>query len=185
MSEVAEKVAALAPLEPPVRPSSDWLVQPWTQRTGVYRNAEVGAAEIALDNGLIRRAWRLEPNAATVAFDNLMTGASMLRGVKPEARLILDGEQCDVGGLCGQEEYAYLRPEWVDAMGVDENAFCCVDFEVVQTQAHIAWKRKRYAANSIWPPTEAGLVLHFEVGAWPGLAAALTLRAKTRTTLPG
>lgn len=44
-----------------------------------------------MTNGLIRRVWRLTPDAATVAFDDMMTGASLIRGVRPEAELELDG----------------------------------------------------------------------------------------------
>jgi hypothetical protein len=40
---------------------------------------------VALTNGLVERRFRLSPNAATVGFENLMTGESLLRGVKPEA----------------------------------------------------------------------------------------------------
>ena len=42
--------------------------------------------EITLGNGLIRRVFRLAPNAAEVAFDNLLTGAALPRAVKPEAK---------------------------------------------------------------------------------------------------
>ncbi|UCD49495.1 MAG: hypothetical protein JSW27_18430, partial [Phycisphaerales bacterium] len=76
-----------------------------------------------MDNGLIRRTFRLAPNAATVAFDNLMTGESMLRGVKPEARLTIEGTSFEVGGLKGQPNYAYLLDEWLDALRADPNAF--------------------------------------------------------------
>ena len=46
-----------------------------------------------------RRRWRVAPNGACVAFDDLMTGASLLRAVRPEARLVLDGEAAARRGL--------------------------------------------------------------------------------------
>ncbi|MBW7929684.1 MAG: alpha-galactosidase, partial [Fimbriimonadaceae bacterium] len=46
--------------------------------------------EVALDNGLIRRVWRTEPNLATVALDR--EGVSLLRAVGPEATVTLDGK---------------------------------------------------------------------------------------------
>ena len=78
----------------PVEPHSehaktDWLVHPLTTRSGVYRS--VDGKEIVLNNGLIRRAFRIVPNAACVAFDNLMTDTALLRAVKPEAILELNG----------------------------------------------------------------------------------------------
>ena len=62
-------------------------------------------------------AFRLAPDAATVALDNLMTGASELRSVRPEAELVLDGRKCAIGGLTGQPVHNYLKPEWLAAMG--------------------------------------------------------------------
>ena len=58
--------------------------------------------EVVLDNGLVRRVIRLAPNAATVAFENLMTGESIIRAVRPEASVVLDGVRYEVGGLRGQ-----------------------------------------------------------------------------------
>ena len=91
-------------------PGADWLVAAPKTRSTIERSAD--NREVTMSNGLIRRVWRLDPAAATVAFDDLMTGASLLRGVKPEGELKLDGQTYEIGGLMGQEEWAYLRPEW-------------------------------------------------------------------------
>lgn len=40
---------------------------------------------LELNNGPLRRVIRPQPNAATLALDNLVNGESLLRGVKPEA----------------------------------------------------------------------------------------------------
>ena len=78
-----ESIAELPLLEDsPVK--TGWLVTPIERKAAVYRTG-AAAAEIALDNGLIRRTFRLAPNAATVGLDILTTGQSVLRGVKPEA----------------------------------------------------------------------------------------------------
>jgi len=50
--------------------SDDWLLNAPEQRSGLYRDES--GREIVLSNGLISRSFRIEPNAATVAFDNLM-----------------------------------------------------------------------------------------------------------------
>ena len=140
---------------------ADWLVTPVKRATTIYRGE--GPNEIVMTNGLIRRTWRLQPNAATVAFDNLMTRASIIRGVKPEAIVQLDGKSYDVGGLIGQEEYAYLRPEWLDAMKSDSKAFQFVDFETGDTKERFPWKRKRYSADLPWPAPGKSLTLNFKV----------------------
>ena len=113
------------------RPPADWLVTPLGDKAGVYRGRD--ARELVLNNGLISRTWRLSPNAATVAFDNLMTEQSLLRGVKPEALLQVDGAQVVVGGLSGQPNYAYLKPEWLDAMRSDPAAFQFTGFAMGAT----------------------------------------------------
>ncbi|MCX5644248.1 MAG: alpha-galactosidase [Phycisphaerae bacterium] len=140
--------------------SGDWLVQPVTEPVTVERSAD--GRDLVLGNGLIRRTFRLRPNAATVAYDNLMTRASILRGVKPEATVQIDGRRFDIGGLQGQVEYAYLRPEWIDTLTSDPNAFQFAGYETGETKARFAWARKRYAAGLPWPPPGASLKLRFE-----------------------
>ena len=147
------------PVENTRRPQSDWLVHPDAFQAGAYRGGTKD--EIVLTNGLIRRTWRLTPNAATVGYDNLMTGESVIRGVKPEAAIELEGERLDVGGLRGQEEYAYLRREWIDDLVGDPGAFLLTDFEIGGTKAHIPWTRTRHAPDLPWPPPGASLTFRF------------------------
>ena len=145
----------------------DWLIVPVSATAGVYRSG--GGNEVVMTNGLVSRTWRLAPNAATVAIDNLMTGAAMLRGVKPECRLRLDGKDLDVGGLRGQPDLAYLRPGWLDRMTSDPGAFQLVGIEAGKTRAPFAWKRKRYSEGRPWPPPGAALALRFRAPASAGL----------------
>ena len=140
-------------------PKADWLVDPSSFKAGAYQSE--GEDEIVLSNGLVSRTWRLAPNGATVSFENLMTGESVIRGVKPEAVVELDGERYEVGGLVGQEEYAYLRREWVDGLESDPGAFRLAGFEVGQTEERLPWKQKRHAPDLPWPPPGVRLSLRF------------------------
>ncbi len=140
-------------------PQADWLVTPCKRRTAVLRDPQ--APQIVMTNGLVSRTLRLVPNAATVGFDNLVTGAAILRGVKPEAILEIDGAKYSVGGLTGQPAYAYLRPEWIDGLKSDPAAFQFAGFEVGPTQARFPWKRKPYSPNLPWPPPGIRLSLHY------------------------
>jgi hypothetical protein len=80
----AVSLSDLPPLPAPdAVPGKDWLVQEIAREAGVYQSADGKA--LVLSNGLVRRVFRIAPNAATVALDNLMTGESVIRGVKPEA----------------------------------------------------------------------------------------------------
>ncbi len=147
-----------------MRVSGDWIVAPIDAKTGVYRTAN--HHEIVLSNGLITRTFRLVPGAATVGFDNLMTGEALLRGVKPEARITVNGAELNVGGLVGQENYAYLTPEWIEALTRDPNALQYAGHEVSDTGAPFTWKRVRYCQDLPWPPLGKRLTLGF--AAQPG-----------------
>ncbi len=56
----------------------DWLIQPGPFQAFAKQSAD--GRELELTNGLLRRVIRLQPNAATVALDNLISGESILRG---------------------------------------------------------------------------------------------------------
>jgi hypothetical protein len=151
----------------------DWLTVPVTRKAGIYRGKN--NQEIVLANGLIQRIFRLAPNGATVGFDNLLTGASIIRGVKPEALLTIDGTEYPIGGLMGQPDFAYLLPKWIDALTNNPAAFQCLGFELGQTHAPFSWKRKRHAANLPWPPPGVSLTFHYQApgGRFRGLTVSV------------
>ena len=101
---VAALLASASPLAAEAAP--DWLIDPSPYRGSVQIAAD--GRSLTLSNGLLRRTIRLFPNAATVALDNLMTGASEIRSVRPEAVVEIDGRRFDVGGLVGQPVHNYL-----------------------------------------------------------------------------
>ncbi|HVN05401.1 MAG TPA: hypothetical protein VMT86_13340 [Bryobacteraceae bacterium] len=146
---------------------ADWLVTPPKDHSTVEWSA--GGRELAMTNGLIRRVWRLDPEAATIAFDNLMTGASLIRGVKPEGEVELDGQSYEAGGLVGQEEWAYLRPEWIGRLKANPGSFHYTGMESGPTHERFAWKRTEYSGNQPWPPSGASLTLHFAHPKLPGI----------------
>ncbi len=118
--------------------------------------------ELVLDNGLLRRTWRLTPNGACVGYDNLVTGESMLRSVRPEARVTIDGVAHDLGGLAGQPNHAFLLPEWLDAMTADAGAMRLVDVEIGEPEERLAWNRRRHAApDAVWPPKGVSIEMRY------------------------
>ena len=138
----------------------DWLVRQIKEPVTIEKSRD--GREIVLSNGLISRTFRVRPNAATVAYDNLMTGESIIRGVKPEAIVELDGQKYEVGGLHGQLEYAYLQPGIIDTLSSNPDGFQFQAFEFGQIKERLSWNRKRYSAQSVWPPVGKMLMLHFE-----------------------
>lgn len=162
-------VAAAAPGETPLdrlpllsqpqESASDWLVKPVETAAGAYRTENAG--ELVLTNGLISRTFRVTPNAATIAMRDLRRGAALLRGVKPEATIVVDGESYDIGGLEGQEDYAYLKPEWLDKLETAPSAFQCTGFDIGTTAERFPASLLGNAPLRGWQPGGASLVLHF------------------------
>ena len=156
----------------------DWLIDATPFKARV--TASQDGREVELNNGLLRRVIRLEPNAATVALDHLGTGESLLRGVKPEAVIELDGRRFDIGGLKGQRNYAFLRPEWIDQLRADAAAFRFISYEVGQPKERMAWKRARHhAPDAKWPPDGVTLRLDFA----PPLPTNGTVAANLRVSV--
>lgn len=140
----------------------DWLIDGSSYKAKVVIASD--GDEIILSNGLLSRTFRLTPNAATVGLDNLVTGEALLRGVKPEAIVNIDQVSYNVGGLSGQPNYAFLKPEWLDQMHSDSTAMQYVSYAMSQPQAPLQWKRVRHhAKNSNWPPKGMHLRMDYSV----------------------
>jgi len=140
--------------------AADWLVAQIREPVRIEKRLD--GNEILLSNGLISRTIRLAPNAATVAYENLMTGESIIRGVKSEAIVELDDRKYEVGGLNGQVEYAYLLPEWVDSLTGSSDAFEFDSFEEGAAEERFAWNRERYSGPLPWPAPGKSLTLNFK-----------------------
>ncbi len=157
--EAEVRAATQRPHEATPPPRLDWLVHegPWQARV------TESDQELSLDNGLIRRVIRIQPDAATVAFDNLITGASLLRAPKPEARLTIDGMELPVGGLHGQRDHAFLLPKWVDQLQDHPAAFHYAGHRIGETVAPFGWKQVRRSEGRPWPPPGASLEIDFQL----------------------
>lgn len=142
----------------------DWLIDPSPYRARVHVRSD--RPEVILENGLLKRVIRIEPNAATVSLENQVSGESLIRGVKPEAVVELNGKRFEVGGLEGQPNYAFLRPEWEGQLKARPAAFRYVGHQVGVPQERMAWKRVRHhAPGAQWPPRGVALRLDFEAPA--------------------
>jgi len=142
--------------------SGDWLINPAPFAAKITVSAD--GREINLANGLVRRVIRLKPDAATVAFDNFMTGDSLLRSVRAEARLELNGKKLEVGGLLGQPIHNYLSPAWREQLTADPSACRFIRFTTGRTESRFAWQKRHewLTDDPPWPPPGASLTLFFE-----------------------
>lgn len=148
--------------------ATDWLINP-SPFKAVVKTARDGS-EVELNNGLVRRVFRLQPNAACVAFDNLVTGESLLRSVRPEARVVMDGTSFDVGGLTGQPIHSFLKAEWLDQLRADPAALRFIGLKTGKTEARFSWEKHRewMPRDLPWPPPGVSLVFEFSAPASKG-----------------
>jgi len=166
----AGTVAASAP--------PDWLLSPPHTTSRVLVNA--ASHEISLDNGLLRRTFRIAPNFGTVGYKNLTTGVELIRSVKPEATIEMGGKRYEVGGLKGQPEHAYIEPAWLDSMSTDPGAFQFDGYTTGIPVARFAWKQVRYHnSNLAWPPHGVSLTIKFRPpdavrATYPGLIVSVS-----------
>jgi hypothetical protein len=123
----------------------DWLVHPIDIKADVYISKD--GKDIILYNGLVKRVFRIKPNVACTEYTNLANGQQLLRAVKPEAVIMINGEDRNVGGLYGQKEKAYLLNEWVDKMTSRETDMQFIGYEISAIQDHITWKPVGWTAN--------------------------------------
>lgn len=122
---------------------NDWLIKPIQQKASIVQKGN----HIVLDNGLLRREFYLGQNLACYSYTNLNNGQQLLRAVQPEAKLILNGKMYAVGGMEGQKEKAYLKPEWLSQMTAGQDDFVFVGSKVSDVKPFISWQRKTWASN--------------------------------------
>lgn len=154
--------------------AQDWLVAPDSYRT--QSNVVGDGKQIIVSNGLIERRFLLGPNAATVGFRNLYSGETILRGIKPEATVTLDGKEYAIGGLIGQQNYAFIDPTIFASLKSDPQAFQFQGYELRPVlQERFAWRRTRHhAPNATWPPKGQELILRYTMpgATWKGASTS-------------
>lgn len=141
--------------------SRDWLVDPAPFRATAQVSANGG--EIELANGLVRRVIRLKPATATVALDHLITGESLVRSVRPEAVVELNGVSCQLGGLTNQPVHNFLKAEWLESLRADPAAWQCVGVSTGRTVARFPSKPRRewMSHDAPWPPPGVSVTMEF------------------------
>ena len=150
---------------------TDWLVKKPITHANIYQSSD--GKDIILYNGLLKRSFRIQPNVACIDFVNLTNGEQMLRAVEPEARLVINGNSVNVGGLYGQKQKAYLLKDWVDNLNADDRDFQYEGFVVSAIQPYIKWKARLWASNKQQP---SGKMLTFIYSAKTAKVKYLTVK---------
>ena len=139
--------------------TQDWLID----NEDFIAEVKTEGKDIVLTNGLTYRKIRIEPNAATIEYKNLLTGESYLRSIKPEAEVSLNGKTYDVGGLHGLKEHGYLLEEWIDGLEADSASFRYFAHSIEDIKPKLKWnKGKRYQTASSEFPAGKELILQFQ-----------------------
>lgn len=139
---------------------TDWLLDNSSYKAKIIE----GSGELELTNGLVTRVIKISPNAATIRLDNLTSGESYLRGVKPEAEIQINGVNYEVGGLKGQPNYAFLKEEWIKNLHNSNAAMQFDGYEILVTETPFEWAKVRYGdSDRPWPPKGVHLRLDFKL----------------------
>lgn len=136
--------------------SGDWLLDDSDRKADIYVSAD--GKNIIMANGLAERIFTLSPDVACISYRNLTTGRQMLRAVSPEAIVTIDLIPYPIGGLEGQVERAYLKPEWIPAMSSPDNEFRLADIRISGIRPYVSWKPRRWSGRQSLP---AGKTLTF------------------------
>lgn len=155
--------------------NQDWLVHPTTAKARIYKSAD--EKDIILDNGLLKRSFRLRPNVACIDYQNLSNGQQLLRAIKPEARVTIDGKAYNIGGLYGQTENAYVLPRWLDAFTAHDADFRYDSYTVTDLQPFLNWK------SGCWMPGENKELASETLAKSPGSAIPGSSKSSTGKTL--
>lgn len=118
-------------------------------------------AGVSLDNGLVRRDFKVSPTFGTVGLEAM--GENLLRSFKPEVTLQLDGKLHQIGGYMPPKNRAFITTEDQANPQPLPSEWKFVGWEPAKPSTPFAWKRARGAAHlgQAWPPKGVGLVAIF------------------------
>jgi hypothetical protein len=133
------------------RGPADWLIDGSVYTSTIKESDD----RLIMTNGLIARSFTLKPDGATISFYNNMTGTELLRAVKPEAIITINGIPMKVGGLTGQPVNNYLIEEWISNMKQDSlSPFVQTGYKSGEIEPRFGWKKRlEWMPKDLpWPP---------------------------------
>jgi len=140
--------------------SDDWLLGKFQEKS---RLEEKGETNLVLTNGLISRSFSTTPNGATIGFDNLISNETVIRSVRPEALIEVDGIEYEVGGLKGQPAHNYLKQSWIKDMTANPGAFKYTGYSIRDIEKRFEWKKRMdwLPKDMPWPPEGKTLTMTY------------------------
>ncbi len=150
---------SVVPAASQMLPSPDWLITRNSTPVTIVLDKET--EELTIQNGLVKLTFTTKPNCALVGYKNLVTDESVLRAVSPLADVTLAGRRYDIGGLQGQPDRAFLRPDWIKSLTAIPSSFRFTGYSISEPKERFQWKRTRPAEDLPWPAPGKVLTLHF------------------------
>ena len=139
-----------------ITPLKDWLVKPISEKSSI----KITDNQVVLDNGLLRRSFFIGENIGCYDYFNHASQQQLIRSIKPEGSVKINGKSYHIGGLNGQTENAYLKPEWLKNLKKGNNDFVYQSAEIKPIEPFINWKASTWTANR-QQPTGKRLILNF------------------------
>lgn len=141
--------------------SPDWLINPSPYSSTVVQEGE----NLVMTNALVSRTFLLGEVGTTIGFNNLVTDEEILRSVRPEAEITIDGVTIPVGGMDGQPIHNYLLPTWLKDMNPNPEAMKFAGYTVTDIATRFDWKPRAewMATHPAWPPKGKEVTLSFRM----------------------
>lgn len=151
---------------------TDWLL---SSRYQSSITSSPDHKELIIQNGLVKRVFRLDPNVVCYDYTNLVTGQQLVRAVKPEAQIQLNGQWYNIGGLYGQKEQAYFLPAWLDNLAEGTQDFKYKGHKISNLQPLLSWEAGKWWATNKQAATGKEIVFEYNssISALKGLIIAV------------
>jgi len=137
--------------------TNDWLVQ----KSHEVATVKVDKNNIVLSNGLISRTINVSKNASTTSLKNLNTADEFIRSLRPEARIEIDGNTLNIGGLYGQKEHGYFLEAWLPTLSSSPQDFQYASYSINQLSSSFPTLSTNWTSDSS-SATGKELTLFFE-----------------------
>ena len=129
----------------------DWLLSK-SQESFYEAFITESAEDICISNNIISRRFIFKPDFSSVSLFNSFSKEEFIRAIKPEAVLIIDGNEYNVGGVLGQTEFAFLKTDYLKSFCRNEEGFNYLSHKIININRDIKWNKSRRNRVEIWPP---------------------------------
>ena len=137
----------------------DWLLNSEGFISSVTESPD--KKDIILENGLVRRTFRITPGVACWDYYNMSNGDQIIRAIEPEARIIIDGREYLVGGLKGHKERAFLKTGLIDSLPESYGDFAFRSYEIRPVKQLFEYKQRFWSSNNRIPEGK-GISFHYD-----------------------